>query len=215
MLVACESAWVELQVKNHSAKKIRTSRSADTHIYLRDLAKSLDYTTNLETERFAQLVFDVPRSARTVSAHPRHGGDVDEGEGEAIAVRKRPCRYFRSAKSPLYAYLCLLGVRTSCSSYPVAIFPPATLPPPPLEPYPYLALDAYLDAYLNYNPSPLLPREQVPVASDGDEVRRQVCTRRAGHCCGVYIGGGYQSWGCQYASDQGYGQSCTAQSCCR
>ena len=40
-----------------------------------------EYTSNPGTEGIAQLIFDVPRTARTVSAHPRHGGDVGEDEG--------------------------------------------------------------------------------------------------------------------------------------
>ena len=48
-----------------------------------------EYTSNPGTEGIAQLIFDVPRTARIVSAHPRHGGDVDQDEGEAIVVKNR------------------------------------------------------------------------------------------------------------------------------
>ena len=48
-----------------------------------------EYTADPGTEGIAQLVFDVPVTARTVSAHPRHGGDVDEDEGGAISAKKR------------------------------------------------------------------------------------------------------------------------------
>ncbi|KAH9027155.1 hypothetical protein EDB85DRAFT_2291645 [Lactarius pseudohatsudake] len=82
MLVAGENACIDLQAMNRSAKKVCVSRSAGTCNYLRrpkDPANSPDYTG---TEGIAQLVFNVPRSARTFSAGPRHGGDVDEGESE-------------------------------------------------------------------------------------------------------------------------------------
>ena len=47
------------------------------------LLRGPEYTSNPGTEGIAQLIFDVPSAARTVSGHPRYGRDVDEDEGEA------------------------------------------------------------------------------------------------------------------------------------
>ncbi|KAI9429258.1 hypothetical protein H4582DRAFT_2105076 [Lactarius indigo] len=127
MLVAGKSACVELQVKNHSAKSryphlpAPAQGSGKKVPPLLQIPESLasisfrgpEYTANPGTKGIAQLVFDVPRSACTVSAHPRHGGDVDEGEGEGIAVKKKI--------PPLFEEIVL--------ELPVAIFHPATLPP--------------------------------------------------------------------------------------
>ena len=136
MLVAGESACVELQVKNHSAKKVRAVFSPSLHcahscidagiditlgrhlhlplpahgsgnhkkapspLQISDTLASFafrgpEYTANPGTEGIVQLIFDVPRTAHTVSAHPRHGGDVDEDGGEAKQTGYR--RYSRSA----------------------------------------------------------------------------------------------------------------------
>ena len=53
-----------------------------------------DYVAHPGTEGIAQLVFDVPRTARTVSAYPRHGGDVDEDEDEDDAFRRKTAPLF-------------------------------------------------------------------------------------------------------------------------
>ncbi|KAH9063558.1 hypothetical protein EDB87DRAFT_1575346 [Lactarius vividus] len=176
MLVAGESACVELQVKNHSAKKTTGLHiTLDRHLHLpapaqgsgkkvppplqiSDTLASIafrgpDYTANPGTEGIAQLVFDVPRSARTVSAHPRHGGDIDEDEGEAIAVKKKTPPLFEVRGVVSLRISMPLGSKDIVLELPVAIFHPATLPPPPPEPYPYPAPDPYLDPYLNHNPS--------------------------------------------------------------
>ncbi|KAH8987440.1 hypothetical protein EDB92DRAFT_1126537 [Lactarius akahatsu] len=176
MLVAGESACVELQVKNHSAKKTTglhitlgrhlhlpapahgSGKKVPPPLQISDTLASIafrgpDYTANPGTEGIAQLVFDVPRSARTVSAHPRHGGDVDEDEGEAIAVKKKTPPLFEVRGVVSLRISMPLGSKDIVLELPVAIFHPATLPPPPPEPYPYPAPDAYLDPYLNHNPS--------------------------------------------------------------
>ncbi|KAH9017290.1 hypothetical protein EDB84DRAFT_1566886 [Lactarius hengduanensis] len=176
MLVAGESACVELQVKNHSAKKTTglhitlgrhlhlpapsqgSGKKVPPPLQISDTLASIafrgpDYTANPGTEGIAQLVFDVPRSARTVSAHPRHGGDVDEDEGEAIAVKKKTPPLFEVRGVVSLRISMPLGSKDIVLELPVAIFHPATLPPPPPEPYPYPAPDAYLDPYLNRNPS--------------------------------------------------------------
>ena len=62
-----------------------------------------EYTAHPGTEGIAQLVFDVPRSARTVSAYPRHGGDVDEDEAEVGAFQRRT--------APLFEVRGVLGIR--------------------------------------------------------------------------------------------------------
>ena len=111
MLVAGESACVELQVKNHSAKKVRAVFSPSLHcthsciddgyrycitlgrhlhlplpahgsgnhkkapspLQISDTLASIafrgpEYTANPGTEGIVQLIFDVPRTAHTVSA---------------------------------------------------------------------------------------------------------------------------------------------------
>ncbi|KAH9015199.1 hypothetical protein EDB85DRAFT_2156876 [Lactarius pseudohatsudake] len=102
MPMAGESACIE-----SSKRQACTSRSAGTCVYLRQpkaLARAAAAATDLGHPRkhrlsrkstqptrepgVLQFVFDAPRSARTVSAHPRHGGDADEDEGETIAVKK-------------------------------------------------------------------------------------------------------------------------------
>ena len=66
---------------NHNKKAPSPLQISDT---LASIAfRGPDYTSNPGTEGIAQLIFDVPRTARTVSAHPRHGGDVDEDGGES------------------------------------------------------------------------------------------------------------------------------------
>jgi hypothetical protein len=47
-----------------------------------------EYISQPGTEGIAQLMFDVPHTARTVSAHSRHGGDTEEG-GEESSPCKR------------------------------------------------------------------------------------------------------------------------------
>ena len=135
MLVAGESACVELQVKNHSAKKVRPSYSPSRilfhaercgqttglhltltrHLHLPapvgsargklppplQISDSLtsvtfrgpEYIAHPGTEGIAQLVFDVPRTARTVSAYPRHNGDMDDDD-ESDAFRRRTAPLF-------------------------------------------------------------------------------------------------------------------------
>ena len=66
---------------NHNKKAPSPLQISDT---LASIAfRGPEYTSNPGTEGIAQLIFDVPRAARVVSAHPRHDGDVDEDEGEA------------------------------------------------------------------------------------------------------------------------------------
>ena len=126
----------------------------------------------------AQLIFDVPRTARTVSAHPRHEGDVEEEEGEAIVVKKKTPPLFEvrgvvnvlismppwqvgrpsvlRMKEPL-TYAGLLFSKDIVLELPVDIVRLATLLPPP-EPYPYPAPDAYMEpsSYPTASPTPLL-----------------------------------------------------------
>ncbi len=138
MLVAGESACVELQVKNHSAKKVcsllysahliflttldhsgqtmglhvtfsrhlhlptpanSAGRKPPSSLQISDTLASIsfrgpEYIAHPGTEGIAQLAFDVPRTARTVSAYPRHGGDVDGDEAESGALRRRTAPLF-------------------------------------------------------------------------------------------------------------------------
>lgn len=62
-----------------------------------------EYITHPNTEGIAQLVFDVPRAARTVSAYQRHGGDIEEDEVESDAFRRR--------SAPLFEVRGILAIR--------------------------------------------------------------------------------------------------------
>jgi hypothetical protein len=64
-----------------------------------------EYIAHPSTEGIAQLAFDVPRTARTVSAYLRHGGDIDEDEAESGAFRRKT----RSA--PLFEVRGVLAIR--------------------------------------------------------------------------------------------------------
>lgn len=182
MLVAGESACVELQVKNHSAKRttgLHVTVSRHLHLpapansdvrkvphplQISDTLASItfrgpEYIAQPSTEGIAQLVFDVPRTARTVSAYLRHGGDIDEDEAESDAFRKR------TRTAPLFEVRCVLAIRIVMPigskdivlELPVAVYHPATLPPPPPEPYPYPAPDLLSDPHPNHNSSASTP----------------------------------------------------------
>ena len=147
MLVAGESACVELQVKNHSAKRVRpllystissfsrtligmgqttglhvtfsrhlhlpaptnsAVRKAPRPLQICDTLASItfrgpEYITHPSTEGIAQLVFDVPRAAHTVSTYQRHGGDIEEDEVESGA--------FRGRSAPLFEVRGILAIR--------------------------------------------------------------------------------------------------------
>lgn len=64
-----------------------------------------DYISHPGTEGIARLVFDVPRTARTVSAYPRHGGDVDVDEDESAVLRRKA--------APLFEVRGVLAVRVA------------------------------------------------------------------------------------------------------
>ncbi|TFY62926.1 hypothetical protein EVG20_g6532, partial [Dentipellis fragilis] len=115
LVVAGESACVELQVKNHSTKKTTgLSVTLERHLQLCGLPPNqkapLQISDTLTTVKFrgpeyiaypgvegvAQLVFDVPRSARTVKAGDREGDDT--------AVRPKP---------PVFEVRCLVKVTMS------------------------------------------------------------------------------------------------------
>ncbi|KAA1467199.1 hypothetical protein DENSPDRAFT_926422 [Dentipellis sp. KUC8613] len=144
LVVAGESACVELQVKNHSSKKTTgLSVTLERHLQLCGLPPNqkapLQISDTLTTVKFrgpeyiaypgvegvAQLVFDVPRSARTVKAGDREGDDP--------AVRPKP---------PIFEVRCLVKVTMSLPigskdiqlDLPVTIYHPAALPPPEPEP---------------------------------------------------------------------------------
>ena len=64
-----------------------------------------EYITHPGTEGIAQLVFDVPRTARTVSAYPRHSDDVDEDGSESGVFRRRT--------APLFEVRGVLAIRVA------------------------------------------------------------------------------------------------------
>ncbi|KAI0256155.1 hypothetical protein BJV78DRAFT_441883 [Lactifluus subvellereus] len=47
-----------------------------------------EYIAHPDAEGIAQLMFDVPRTARTISVHPRHGGGADEDEDESDVFKR-------------------------------------------------------------------------------------------------------------------------------
>jgi hypothetical protein len=59
-----------------------------------------EYIAHPGTEGIANLVFDVPRAARTVSAYPRHGGDGDD-----------ELDVFKKKTAPLFEVRGVLAVR--------------------------------------------------------------------------------------------------------
>ncbi|KAI0290261.1 hypothetical protein B0F90DRAFT_1787636, partial [Multifurca ochricompacta] len=110
ILVAGESACIELQVKNHSSKKTtglhltlsrhlhlpspanNTSKRLPPPLQISDALESVsfrgpEYIAHPGTEGIAQLAFDVPYTARTVSAHPRDGGDTVEDREKLVVVK--------------------------------------------------------------------------------------------------------------------------------
>ncbi|KAI0248483.1 hypothetical protein BJV78DRAFT_1284744 [Lactifluus subvellereus] len=180
ILVAGEGARVELQVKNHSTKKttglhVTLSRqlhlptSADTTgrktlppLQISDTLASIafrgrEYVAHPGTEGIAQLMFDVPRTARTVSAHPRHGGDADEDEEESDVFKRHTPPLFEVRGVVAVRIDMPLGSKDIVLELPVAAFHRASLPPPRPEPYPYPAPDPYADIHLNSSTSPSPP----------------------------------------------------------
>ncbi|KAI0050531.1 hypothetical protein FA95DRAFT_1581211 [Auriscalpium vulgare] len=146
LLVAGEGACVELQVKNHSSKKSTGLSIALTrHLHLPSVSSSHkpplqisdtltsvnfrgpEYVASPGMEGLAQLVFDVPPNARTISAGVRHGDE------DAV-----------QPKEALFGVRCMVGIKMSMPigskdihlDLPVTIFHPATLPPPPAHPLP-------------------------------------------------------------------------------
>ncbi|KAI9452519.1 hypothetical protein F5148DRAFT_1289563 [Russula earlei] len=165
ILAAGRSACIELQVKNHSAKRTsglhvtlsrllhlpapanNVGRKLSPPLQISDTLASVtfrgpEYVAYPGTEGIAHLVFDVPHHARTVSAYPRHGGDVD-GEDDDELDR------LRGETAPLFEVRGILAVRIAMPigskdivlELPVPVFHPATLPPPSPEPFPYPSPD--------------------------------------------------------------------------
>ncbi|KAH9050364.1 hypothetical protein EDB83DRAFT_2553371 [Lactarius deliciosus] len=128
MLVARESACIELQVKNHSANTTTGLHiTLDRHLHLlepapKDLAKAA--ATDLGHPRKHRLSSLYSTSARTVSAHTWHGGDEDEDEGEV-----NDPSVLHVNESLTYAGLTLS--KDIVLELPVTVFRPATLHPLP------------------------------------------------------------------------------------
>ncbi|KAI0248491.1 hypothetical protein BJV78DRAFT_1156471 [Lactifluus subvellereus] len=173
ILVASESACVELQIKNRTTKKTTglhvtlsrqlhlptssntTGRKTMPPLQISDTLASIafrgpEYVAHLGTKGIAQLMFDVPHTARTgtISVYPQHGGDGDEGEEESdvhgvVAVG--------DSYAPRQQ-----GYRAGAASCSISSRFPG-LPPPPPEPYLYPAPDPYADVHLNHSSSASLP----------------------------------------------------------
>ncbi|KAI0064947.1 hypothetical protein BV25DRAFT_214971 [Artomyces pyxidatus] len=181
LLVAGESACVELQVKNHSSKKSTgLSITLTRHLHLPSASASQkpplqisdtlttvnfrgpEYIAHPGTEGVAQLVFDVPRMARTVSTRERHGEDEEYRKEALFGVR---CTVNIKMAMPI-------GSKDIFLDLPVIIFHPATLPPPPPLPVdPYIPYGSPLyDTPLSpppmpaLSPAPFLDRAQSPYA---------------------------------------------------
>ena len=60
-------------------------------------------------------MFDVPHTARTVSAYLRHGGDIDEDEAESDALRRR--------SAPLFEVRGVLAIRIAMPIGRFAVHP--------------------------------------------------------------------------------------------
>ncbi|KAI0314333.1 hypothetical protein OF83DRAFT_458051 [Amylostereum chailletii] len=175
LIVAGESACVELQVKNHSTKKTTgLSVTLTRHLHLPTVPptqkqplhisdtlttvnfRGPEYTAPPGSEGVAQLVFDVPRGARTVKGGARQGSD------EAV-----------HAKESLFEVRCTVNIKIAMPignkdillDLPVTIFHPDTLPPPPPDPYPLPPLQPYGSPPLApLSPAPYLDRVASPYA---------------------------------------------------
>ncbi|KAI0261138.1 hypothetical protein BC834DRAFT_1044154 [Gloeopeniophorella convolvens] len=163
MLVAGASACIELQVKNHSAKKTTGLHvTLSRHLHLPHAAgapspqlrisdtlasvayRGAEYAAQPGTEGIAQLMFDVPRAARTVTAHARHDAldDEDEDEDEnddrtAITPRRTTPALFEVRGVVAVRVSMPIGSKDIQLELPVTIVHPATMPALEPEPYPY------------------------------------------------------------------------------
>ncbi|ETW82652.1 hypothetical protein HETIRDRAFT_416764 [Heterobasidion irregulare TC 32-1] len=169
-LVAGESACVELQVKNHSAKKNSSlSITLTRHLHLSNAPgppraplqimdtlatvhfRGPEYVAHPGTEGVALLVFDVPARSRTVKGGERHGGEEDA-----------------QSKEPLFEVRCTLNVRFAMPigskdihlDLPVTIFHPYALPS--LPPAPALSPPPLAYGAPTYDLPPPLPISSSP-----------------------------------------------------
>ncbi|CAK5269943.1 unnamed protein product [Mycena citricolor] len=183
VVVAGESACVELQVKNHSNKKntglvVTLTRSlvlptGEPGLQISDTLvtvpfRTQEYVIPPGAEGVASLVFDVPAHARGVRGGVFHG---DKGG--------------KSTES-IFVVQCVVGVRITMGlgskdlelSLPVRVVHPAALPeivaPPPLPPQPvysppghaqpYAAVPPYpIQSYLPYGAPTPMPISMSPV----------------------------------------------------
>lgn len=175
IVVAGESACVELQVKNHSSKKNTaltvtltrtlvlpnpnansTEISRTPILEVSDMLtivsfKGAEYTIAPGGEGVASLVFDIPEDARGV-----RGGALEGGEGDEDVSRREVSRFTES----LFEIRCAVDVKIGMGfgnkdinlEIPVQIVHPAALPQQE-QPYPYL----YSHPHPYSTPSPPVP----------------------------------------------------------
>ncbi|TCD63942.1 hypothetical protein EIP91_004752 [Steccherinum ochraceum] len=175
ILVAGQPACIELQVKNHSTKKnsglsltlTRELRlphfpvSEKAPLRISDTLTSVsfrgqEYIIQPGTEGVANLVFDVPATARGVKGTERYGDEEDN--------RVTEC---------LFEVRCIVGVKLSMGfgsrdiqlDIPVTVLHPRAMPElselPPAEQYPPLSPSPYLQSQVPY----MLPTSPDPYFS--------------------------------------------------
>ncbi|KAJ8077578.1 hypothetical protein PM082_002010 [Marasmius tenuissimus] len=182
LVVAGESACVELQVKNHSTKKnsslqiglsrqlvlpnLPAGESPPNALQITDTLiivpfKGPEYVIPSGVEGVASLVFDVPKSARGV----RGGMYLGDAEFDRTPGKRKETR-------ALFEVQCILGVKLVMGlgskdivvDIPIPVVHPAslpTLPPPPGVPYDY---DYGYNHPHHHNQSPYEPYATPPLS---------------------------------------------------
>ncbi|ESK83571.1 hypothetical protein Moror_12084 [Moniliophthora roreri MCA 2997] len=155
VVVAGESACVELQVKNHSNKKNTSLQlsltrhlilptSAPKHLEISDTLATIpfkgpEYVIHPGVEGVASLVFDVPRHARGVK------GGLLLGEEESPGGKRKETKALFEVRCVLGIKMCMgLGSKDIILEIPVSAVHPAALPALPPE---TLAEDMFYDEY--------------------------------------------------------------------
>ncbi|KAF9262453.1 hypothetical protein L218DRAFT_1000663 [Marasmius fiardii PR-910] len=155
LIVAGESACIELQVKNHSTKKnsslqiglsrqlilpdLPSGESPPSTLQITDTLTTIpfkgpEYVINPGVEGVASLVFDVPRSARGV----RGGIYLGDAELDKETGKRKTTRALFEVRCVLGVKMVMgLGSKDIVVEIPVTVVHPSSLPslPPPEAPY--------------------------------------------------------------------------------